>query len=111
MEQVFSEEERRVFAYHDGTNPVHGDPLAIWRRLLVHFGGDLNEVIEQGRSDVAAVWAPAIGRLVEAVRLVFDMVPFDPAAGTGATDEDCLAALRSWQGWLAKKKPTAGSSP
>lgn len=111
MDQVFSDEERRVFAYHDGAGTVHGDPLAIWRRMLAAFDGDLDVVLEQARHDQAAVWAPAMGRLVEAVRDVFAMRPFDPATGQGATDEDCLAALRAWQGWLAKKKATAASSP
>lgn len=127
MEQVFNEQLRKVFPYHNGVATVWGDPLAIYRALMREFDGDPQPVLDsfgvRGTAptgttpeEVAAThaanearWTAAAGRLVEFVRRAFQMVPWDAAAGTGATEEDCLNALTAWQDWMRSKKARAAS--
>lgn len=109
MDQLFTESQRRVFRYFNGVADVYGDPVAIYRQLLGAFGGDLDLIVENSLHPAPEVSAPAIGRLVDAVRSAFSMVPFDPATGEGATEPDCLAALDQWRGWIQEKKSRAAS--
>ena len=127
MEQVFNEQLRKVFPYFNGAAQVWGDPLAIYRALMKEFDGDTTPVLEAFRSRAQipagtppeeaaaamaageACWTAAAGRLVEFVRKAFAMVPFDPATGCGATEEDCLAALEAYHAWMATKKAPAAS--
>lgn len=109
MEQVFPEGERKVFAYFDGARTVYADPLQVLRRWVLFFDGDPNPTHEAMYSDEPMVRLPAQERVVAGVRAAFDMAPFDPATGAGATDADCLAALRAWEDWLAAKKAPAAS--
>lgn len=109
MEQVFSEQERKVFSYWNGVATVHGDPLLIYRRFLKGLDGDPNPVLEQMGHEEPGVWVPAVERLMPVLREAFDMAPFDPATGQGATEGDCLAALAAWQAWMQAKKERAAS--
>lgn len=127
MEQVFDEQIRKVFPYFNGSAQVWGDPLAIYRALMKEFEGDTKPILEAFRSralvpegtppeEAAAAlaagearWTAAAGRLVEFVRRAFAMAPFDPATGTGATEEDCLAALEDYHAWMRSKKAPAAS--
>lgn len=109
MDAVFSEQERKVFSYYDGAQRVFGDPMRILRGMLREFAGDPNPALENMNHAEAAVWVPAMEGVVAAVRIAFDMVPYDKATGTGATEADCLAALHAWQEYLNSKKAPAAS--
>jgi len=102
--------DRNIFQYHDGSALVWGDPLALQRRLYLALH-DPDQVFADAASPDAAVRLPALGLLVEATRSAFAMQPFDPTTGQGATEEHCRLALEALWECLAKKKPTAASSP
>ncbi len=113
MEQIFTEQERRVFQYWNGVAQVWGDPVRIYRRVLSASDGDINILLERTSPEVQVVtptlWAESVERLVQVVRDAFEMAPFNPETGTGATETDCLNAIKSWQGWMDEKKEPAAS--
>lgn len=102
-----------VFSYFDGEKTVFGDPLRVERELyqslaVTNRGPD--EVFAAYASKDPALWMPAVGLVVEAVRRAFAMAPFDPATGRGATEAHCRDAVEAlWDYLDLKKKPTAGS--
>ena len=51
---------------------------------------------------------PATERLLEAVRLAFKMVPFDPETGEGALEPDCFKALEDFTAFLNEQKKNIG---
>lgn len=108
---MFTEEQRRIFQYHNGSGEVWGDPLPIGRHMRQQLGGDPNEALKDARSEDVAVRDAATERLVQAVRVAFDMVPFDKATGTGADEAICLAALDRFLTWNEDQKKSAVSSP
>ena len=111
MEQVFDERQRNIFRYWNGIAYVWGDPLQIYRRLLVAFGGDMGPTYANAASEDPAISLPALGELADKVRDAFGMVPFDQATGQGATESDCLDALADWSAHLGLKKKPPDSSP
>jgi len=110
MEQIFSERQRKVFPYSNGVAQVWGDPVAIYRKMLAEFDGDLDLILQRSRDkSQPRLWSESVERLVEAVRKVFGMVPIDPVTGEGADETDCLAAAVAWREFLAAKKASAAS--
>ena len=109
MEQVFQERERQVFTYFNGVKQVCADPLAVFRKVVAAFDGDVNTTLEQLDSDQPGLWAMATTRMIDVVREAFPMVPFDGDTGEGATDRDCLDALNAWRTWMNAKKAPAVS--
>lgn len=107
---MYSEQEKKVFQYHDGTAEVFGDPVTIHRRLTAYLDGNPNQVIEatQNADPLAAMHAN--DRLLAAVRVAFEM-PFDKATGEGATEDECFAALDKFTEYLEKKGPNGASTP
>lgn len=110
-----SERRKQIFAYYDGARDRHGDPLAIYRRLVRACDGDPERLQEDAESEIPQVASEAEERLMQAVRVAFEMAPFDPVApdpaNAGATDEDCYAALRAYADYLEKKSQTDAYSP
>lgn len=106
---VHDKQERLVFKYHNGIGEVYGDPLEIWGRMLDALGGDLSTPMEQARHQEMEVAIPALARIAEAVRVAFEMAPFNPQTGAGATVKDCYAVLKAWNRWLQEKKGRAAS--
>lgn len=113
MEQIFSERQRKVFPYFNGVAQVWGDPVAIYRRILAACEGDVNLLLSRVSSEIRdqqpLLWAESMARLMEVVRGVLGMIPFDPSTGEGATDQDCLNALEAWRTWMNEKKAPAAS--
>lgn len=70
---------------------------------------------EQQRSALAAQAAAerfeGHRQLVEAVRQIFEMAPYDRVAGTGATWQHCIRVWNDYQDYLEKKSEQPGSSP
>jgi len=106
---MYIEPKRNIFPYHNGVALVYADPLAIYRRLVLALDGEPNRWIEESRSDVAVLRVNAEQRLDQAVRVAFEMAPFDPLTGGGATAEFCDAALDAYLVYLDAKKEPAGS--
>jgi len=49
--------------------------------------------------------------LLDAARVAFDLPPFDPDTGTGATEEVCRDCLAAWLDFVSKKNDEDGGSP
>lgn len=120
---MFSDQERRVFQYHDGSALVWGDPLHVHREMSLVLGGESGKLISDwsysppdGQEPDPGLQANALlaeRRLVEAVRAVFKMAPFDPQTGQGATDTHCAEALNAWleYEWAQKKRQENSPTP
>jgi hypothetical protein len=118
---MFPESERMVFKYFDGEKERYGDPLAIRRRMILACKGKYNVLWEQFFADLSRegmseerkisllLAAAAAGEdFVPAVRQAFEMVPWNPETGEGATEAHCERAARAWADWCedAQKKTT-----
>lgn len=106
--------EKLIFQFFDGTEHVWGDPLAINRRLTHACGGDINAVVAASKPSKKNAEPVAIEQakeiLVRAIRYAFGMVDFNKQDGTGATDDECFAALNAYSAFLEKKNPSAANS-
>src|SRR5262245_60989542 len=100
----FSDEDRRVYSYHDGRREVRADPLAVRRRLAQAANGDLAGVWKAasappktGEGHLPAETAGQLElarlegeeRLLGVIRYAFDLPPVDPATGEGVTEAMC----------------------
>lgn len=133
---MFSAEDKKVFKYFDGSAWVFGDPLHIYRVLQEQTGGELNRFIREsnakrpcpctmketppdpnvlcdlcgndGHVDNTEVSGPARTAILAAVRVAFELKPFDKVTGEGATEEICDWAMDCYQAYMeSKKKPAA----
>jgi hypothetical protein len=69
---------------------------------------------EPTTDDVAEVMATLEGRLVAVIREAFHVRAFDPSAADGdhgLTEEETLAVLADYYGWLEKKGRSTGAGP
>jgi hypothetical protein len=109
---MYTEQERRIFAYHNGRQQVHGDPLRIERVLTAILDGNVNRALQQARDagDPKRTFE-AMDRLLGAVRNAFDLHRLDPATGQGATETDCCRILSEFVEWMEKKDWRAESLP
>src|SRR5262245_37218509 len=108
---MFTDEQRRVFKYFDGASWVYGDPLEMKRRFAHELGGDANKVLADMDSELEPLRYEATERVLAAVRLVFQMRPFDRAEGSGADEEHCLQALDALLAYPGAQTKTAAISP
>ena len=127
-------DRRKVFSYFNGASTVFADPLVIHRRLTRSLGGNPNEVCSRADLGIAGpredypteedyqaaieqeiasepMRFDASEQLMDAVREVFVMAPFDTATGEGATELDCRNALAAFVTFLTDQKKTAVNSP
>jgi hypothetical protein len=106
---------RAIFRYYDGCAFRWGDPLAINRMLIQACGGDPNVLLQASKvrkdgSNVAEA-AEAAQHFSGAVRQAFQMVPFIPETGEGATESDCDQAFIDYSAFLEKKNPNSARMP
>jgi hypothetical protein len=95
---------RKIFGpYHNGSRLVYGDPLKIHRRLTVALKGDPNKVISDSKDPNYQVAAVATEKLARAATEAFDLLPLDPQTGQGATEDEALSVLATFNEWLEKK--------
>ena len=121
---MYSDEARRVFKYHDGEKEVYGDPLALRMKIFIATNGDPNSLSnkvfvplthETPQEQLLEAFR-AQKQIAEIVQKVFNMKPFDPATGSGATIEHCQMIWRMFGRFLAGEKkntvklPTASPS-
>ena len=129
----FKDEDKYVYGPYlvaGGTSPVltMGDPLRIYRTLLLHCRGDINQVISDSHATIPAQYSPegtklsdeqpdllkryqSTDLLISATRAAFNMVPFDPQTGTGATDALCLSVFDTFMEWLESFDSPVASGP
>ena len=105
---MFTDEERRIFAYHDGVSDRYGDPLALNRALLVALGGDVQEAIDAAYRPTGETDGSLL-RLLVVLREVFVLPAFDPKTGQGVTDAMVLHVLWEFAEFMNQKKTPFGS--
>jgi cytochrome c556 len=109
--QTTTKIERRVFKFHDGQKDRYADPMEVLRRVSFLLGDPaaVSKVIRDAdpAADAEAMKAAytATERLVVAVREAFDLAPFDPETGAGATESDCLAVWGLFSEFMAQGGP------
>lgn len=107
---------RRILQKETGGDFWHVYDLAaeVPRRLAAgaKFDQRCREALERGEEvpDEEARPEPPDGEhfeaqeaILDATRAAFDMPPFDPETGSGATEEVCREALSAWMDWLEGK--------
>lgn len=108
---MFSEEDRAIFGYHDGTKDVFGDPLELHRRLNEALEYQAAEVCEQARSEFLPTADAAHKKLVAAAANAFRLVSFDPATGQGCTERMAMKVYNAFIEHIDGLKKKAGNSP
>lgn len=123
----FPDEDRRI--YTDAQGRAH-DPLDVRQRLVLESGGLVWALMQKRRACYVALQDPAdVGAEAQAetelaglerqlcgmARKVFEMPSDVPARAQGVrgvyTDDEALAALDHYVGWLAAKKASTAASP
>jgi len=96
--------QRALFAYHDGARVRRADPAEIWRKLLNHPDWDLAETMQEAHAN----HEPGVSVAVRVLSEIFDVQPWDDAAGAGLTTWELLDLVRQFEEYLsALKKNTS----
>lgn len=108
---MYSDDQRNVFKYFNGEKEVFGDPLALYRRLLILTGGKPDELSEKvfinlnkATTEQVVAASQAHQQLCGIIREVFSMKPYNPEDDSGAKDEHCLMVWRQMATFLNQKK-------
>lgn len=113
---MFTDDEKRIFEYHDGEKKVFGDPLELERNVRMTLGDPQKAITQVNAINLAG--APMEGillaydaqrRVAEAIREVFGLVGFDRATGKGCTDAMVFAVWRKFANFLDQKKTVRAS--
>ena len=105
------EMNRDIFAYFNGVKAVHGDPLALRRKLTKAFGPSPERMWEDLKSPDDGIREGAEEIFLRAVREAMDLIPFDPVGGHGALDADVYAAYDRFSDYLNTLKKKKESTP
>ncbi len=129
---MFDDAEKLIFPYSRGRGAdekeetVFADPLAVWNALVKACDGDVYGWMEaiqpvkqldpQGKPEPESAGqttmrADAEERLIAAVRLAFDLLPYDRTTGTGATHSHAWAALNAYWSWTKGEESGDDSLP
>jgi hypothetical protein len=108
---LFRRRPERAYRYWDGAATRWADPFALNRALWAACDGRLDVILSDAQNDDPLLHGPACELLLQAVREAFALVPFNPATGTGATEDEALDCHEAFLAWSAKKKRRAASSP
>ena len=118
-----NDQERRIFRYWNGGQPVNADPVTIRRRLTIEMGGSPNLALrdwyaespagasEEDKGRILLGVAHAEERLVAAARVAFALPPFVPETGAGAMDQDAIDALEAFVQFEAEQKKSGATPP
>ena len=108
----YTDKERLIFGpYWDGAGERFADPKQAYRRLIHALDGDPNKYLRAIKSQSEPERFEAMERLIDASRAVFEMAPFDPGTGGGATDTDCLNVVRDFLHWIDDQKKSTRMTP
>lgn len=113
----FTEEEMRVYSYHDGESMVRADPLEIRHAIIVATEGGIDDIL----SSCVLPQDPTPGdrlrvedsrkRLDDVTRQAFKLKPFDPATGAGCTTAMVRKVWNHYSDYIwGKGRADAGSS-
>ena len=102
---MFTPEQRQIFGpYFNGVQPVYGDPLCLYRRLVHALDGEPGRYLRGLKDAVEDVRFEAAEKLIAAARSVFGLVPFQPDTGQGTLDREALTVLRQFILWRDEQK-------
>ena len=101
---MFTDQERSIFSYHNGTAEVFGDPLALARKLTIALQGDIQNAVDAAYNSKTGDADGSMDRLLNAIRDVFALPALDPTTGKGVTDLMALAVYRRFAEFAAAKK-------
>lgn len=109
---MYTTKERLIYGpYNNGVKYIYGDPIRIYRRLVVACGGDLDAVGKaQAQNDDQLAKANAVDKLIHAAQQAFGLVLFNPEAYNpgektpGLNDDEVLTLLDDFFGWCKKKE-------
>lgn len=107
----FTDEERGIFTFHDGLKERKGDPLAIWDVMEGLLGMNPEKAREKMLSETGLPGLESRRKFWEAVSQAFELAPFDPETGAGATQAIKLAAWNALAECLQKKSQKPGLWP
>lgn len=116
---MFSEADRLVYRWNDGTQERVSDPLALRRALVVAAGGDLAKAARDAvhpplpegtelEPERRLALEAAEERLAGIVAEGFGVKRFDPEAASGLTEAMLMRLWAHWCGWMEKN---AGPPP
>lgn len=114
---MFSDDDRKIFEFSDGTKTIKADPLVIRRKLLVASAGEFWDLLAQGHRpadagkealEIVMAREDAQEKVVLCVRAAFDLPPVDPGTGQGCTEAMCWAVLGRYLDLLEGNAPAAG---
>jgi hypothetical protein len=104
----FRDKDKRIYGpYFDGVSLRLGDPLKIYRSLLLLLDGDINKVLTEAvakypntdRPDLPTQ-AAARTQICTAAVTAFELKPFDPGDGTGVTQAEAEGVFDTFLEWL-----------
>lgn len=108
----YTDQERAIFKYFDGAREVYGDPLALWREFTAACGGNPKQWMEWAFDESQPLrHADYNGKVIQATRAVFRMVPYDRTTNEGAQDHHVQAALEGLFAFFDQKKTSKDSEP
>ena len=97
---MYTTQEKTIYAGLDGRR---FDPLEVRRRLTIHTGGDLHELLTVFNDGTDLDSAQAEDKLVPAARVAFN---FKAAVEGGTTDATVLEYLAHYLEWLSRPSVT-----
>lgn len=123
---MFTDDDRRIFAYQDGTRDTEGqpvtvyaDPLEINQAMSAALSGDVNGVVDRThefdfenldennlpkRVNTPEVVRENTTKLHAAIRQAFGLESFDRLSGRGATGAMCVRIWNAFCDWMNEKK-------
>lgn len=100
-EQVFTTDEFVTFEKHGRFY----DPAKVWRRLMNHPTIDIQKEMERLSSPAMADdYHESVEAIVAVVMPAFELEPFDPQTGRGATETEAFLLCRDFMQWVATVK-------
>ncbi len=115
---LYSQNERQIFRYFNGTRTIAADPLVLSRELARQCP-DLDKIVLLLKLPESAAGIPenlarqaldhrdrALVQLVRVTRSVFRIADFDQD-GAGLTERECLALLASYQEFVTQVQEDA----
>lgn len=109
---MFTEQEMKIFTYHNGKELVQADPGRLHRLLYAKSDGLYGQWVEEWNDDSAVVGSDAVEKLLPLVCEVFGLQPYNFEAKSGMLEDEILDVLDSFILWRhAKKKSIANSQP
>lgn len=102
----------KVFGpFFNGKDYVFADVVRVHRRLTAALDGEPNTWLEKAEGEDVELASEAKEKIDRAVRLAFDIAPFDTATGDGQTEGEVMATLDLFIDLLGKPAPTPEPSP